>query len=296
MQTKKDYTRSLLEKTAQEAFRRKGFSAVSMCEISRLSGVGLSNIYNYYSCKEDLLEVVLRPLLRVMNDMLDNHNCDKNLSLKIFTSEEYHRQSMHEIMNIITRYRKELKLLFLDTQDTQFKDYWERWIEKSTTIGMEYLAQMKKLYPNLHTNISPFFMHFTCSWWINMMREVVLHEELSKEETECFISEYVLFITGGWEKLMDVEDEREKEIVGGNATSYSCEIKKIIYMSVTNIINNEELTLIQGVGGLFLCEESWITQHRRSNHRKNISDKEEIIMKNANINTEHAQTELSDLP
>lgn len=31
-------------------------------------------------------------------------------------------------------------------------------------------------------------------------------------------------------------------------------------MSVTNIINNEELTLVQRVGGLFLCEESWITQ------------------------------------
>lgn len=34
-------------------------------------------------------------------------------------------------------------------------------------------------------------------------------------------------------------------------------------MSVTNIIHNEELTLVQGVGGLFLCEESWVMQNRR---------------------------------
>ncbi len=31
-------------------------------------------------------------------------------------------------------------------------------------------------------------------------------------------------------------------------------------MSVINIISNEEITLVQGVGGLFLCEESWIAQ------------------------------------
>lgn len=42
-------------------------------------------------------------------------------------------------------------------------------------------------------------------------------------------------------------------------------------MSVINIINNEEITLVQGVGGLFLCEESWIMQSRRN---QEILDKE----------------------
>lgn len=130
MQTPKDYTRKLLLKTAREAFLQKGYKAVSMREISKLSGVGLSNIYNYYPCKEDLLAVVLHPLLEAMNGMLDNHNRDESLSLEIFTSEEYHRKTMQEVMGIISRYRKELKLLFLDTQDSRFKDYWERWIGK----------------------------------------------------------------------------------------------------------------------------------------------------------------------
>ncbi len=207
MQTTKEHTRNLLLKTAREAFLQKGFKAVSMREISKLSGVGLSNIYNYYPCKDDLLAVVLHPLLEAMNCMLDNHNRNENLSLEIFTSEEYHHKSMQEVMDIITRYRKEFKLLFLDTQDSRFKDYWERWIDKSYAMGMEYLDIMKELYPNLHTHISPFFMHFTCSWWISMMKEVVLHEELSKEEIECFIGEYIHFSTGGWKKLMKVEDE-----------------------------------------------------------------------------------------
>lgn len=227
MQTLKDHTRKLLLKTAREAFFRKGFKAVSMREISKLSGIGLSNIYNYYPSKDDLLSVVLHPLLEAMNGVLDNHNRDESLSLEIFTSEEYHRKSMQEVMGIITRYRKEFKLLFFDTQDSRFRDYWERWIEKSAAIGMEYLERMKERYPDLHTRISPFFMHFTCSWWINMIKEVVLHEELTKEEIACFIGEYIHFSTGGWKKLMNVEHKREKQIVGREISFYSGRVKTI---------------------------------------------------------------------
>lgn len=116
--------------------------------------------------------------------------------------------SLQELMGIITRYRSELNLLFFSTQHSRLKDYLEEWIEKSATIGMEYMEKMRRLHPELHTDISPFFMHFTCSWWINMMKEVVQHKELSCEEIECFISEYIRFSTGGWKKLMNVKNER----------------------------------------------------------------------------------------
>ena len=185
MQTTKDYIRKLLLETAQKAFFEKGFKSVSMREISKLSGIGLSNIYNYYPC-----------------------NRPENFSLDIFISDEYHRASLQELMGIITRYRSELNLLFFSTQHSRLKDYLEEWIEKSATIGMEYMEKMRRLHPELHTDISPFFMHFTCSWWINMMKEVVQHKELSCEEIECFISEYIRFSTGGWKKLMNVKNER----------------------------------------------------------------------------------------
>lgn len=210
MQTAKDHTRRLLLETAREAFLRKGFKAVSMREISRLSGVGLSNIYNYFPCKDDLLAVVLHPLLEAMDGMLDGYSRDEHLSLEIFTSEGYHRKYMQEVMGVIMLYRKELKLLFLDTQDSRFKNYWERWTEKSTAISMDYLERMKGLHPDLHTRISPFFIHFICSWWVNMLKEVVLHEELSEEEMACFVSEYIHFGTGGWKKLMHVPSKRTK--------------------------------------------------------------------------------------
>ena len=112
MQTTKDYIRKLLLETAQKAFFEKGFKSVSMREISKLSGIGLSNIYNYYPCKDDLLVDVLRPLLAAMYRMLEDHNRPENFSLDIFISDEYHRASLQELMGIITRYRSELNLLF----------------------------------------------------------------------------------------------------------------------------------------------------------------------------------------
>lgn len=50
-------------------------------------------------------------------------------------------------------------------------------------------------------------------------------------------------------------------------------------MSITNIICNGEITLVQGVNGLFLCEESWVTQSRKSALPREALNKETIRIK-----------------
>ena len=205
MQVVKDNTRKLLLNTARKAFLQKGYKAVSMREISKLSGIGLSNIYNYFSSKDELLTVVLRPLLNEMDRMLERHNKPGGLSLDIFTSEDYIRGSLNEIMRIVTNYHQEIKLLFLYSQSSMYQDYLEKWIDRCTEKSVEYMDEMKRLHPELNTDISRFFLRYTSSCWIDMMKETALHEELSHEETERFLNEYVIYVTGGWKKLMNVE-------------------------------------------------------------------------------------------
>ena len=205
MQVVKDNTRKLLLNTARKAFLQKGYKAVSMREISKLSGIGLSNIYNYFSSKDELLTVVLRPLLNEMDRMLERHNKPGGLSLDIFTSEDYIRSSLNEIMRIVTNYHQEIKLLFLYSQSSMYQDYLEKWIDRCTEKSVEYMDEMKRLHPELNTDISRFFLRYTSSCWIDMMKETALHEELSHEETERFLNEYVRYVTGGWKKLMNVE-------------------------------------------------------------------------------------------
>ena len=205
MQVVKDNTRKLLLNTARKAFLQKGYKAVSMREISKLSGIGLSNIYNYFSSKDELLTVVLRPLLNEMDRMLERHNKPGSLSLDIFTSEDYIRSSLNEIMRIVTNYHQEIKLLFLYSQSSMYQDYLDKWVDRCTEKGIEYMQVMRERHPELNTDISRFFLRYTSSWWIDMMKETALHEELSHEETERFLNEYVRYVTGGWKKLMNVE-------------------------------------------------------------------------------------------
>lgn len=90
MQSTKEHTRKLLLERASTAFFQKGYEAVSMREIARKSGIGLSNIYNYYPCKDDLLADVLHPLLEAMNNILVEHNSrPENYTIEFFFSEDY---------------------------------------------------------------------------------------------------------------------------------------------------------------------------------------------------------------
>lgn len=196
----------MLVETARKAFFEKGFKAVSMREISSKSGVGLSNIYNYFPNKENLVSEIMRPLIEAMENMLAGHNEEERFSVEVFTSEEYVRKYTRQIFSIVSRFRNELELLFYHSQESVLKNYEKEWIAKSSIIGMDYVAKMKTLYPQLNASISPFFMSFICSCWANLMKEAIRHKEFSEKETEGFIEEYVRFSTGGWKKLMQIEN------------------------------------------------------------------------------------------
>lgn len=61
-------------------------------------------------------------------------------------------------------------------------------------------------------------------------------------------------------------------------------------MSITNIISNDEVTLVQGVNGLFLCEESWVTSSRKATLSKEALNKEIIKPKKEHADIECPQT------
>lgn len=60
-------------------------------------------------------------------------------------------------------------------------------------------------------------------------------------------------------------------------------------MSITNIISNEEITLVQGVDGLFLCEEAWMKHNRKNFCCEKFLDKEITGLKNESLNRECPQ-------
>ncbi len=62
-QVKKTLVRNAIVDAANELFMEKGYSATTLAEIASLSGVTMSNIYNYFRSKMDILYAIYEPWL-----------------------------------------------------------------------------------------------------------------------------------------------------------------------------------------------------------------------------------------
>lgn len=66
-------------------------------------------------------------------------------------------------------------------------------------------------------------------------------------------------------------------------------------MSILNFISDEDVTLVQGVNGLFLCEESWILQRRKTILEKEDLNEEVVDTKNRSNNVNLQYMDFLDL-
>ena len=73
MQVQKEDIRGRVLTVAKRQFERKGYSKTSMREIAELAGVGVGNIYNYFTNKDELFHEVVRPVLHALEAMLQAH-------------------------------------------------------------------------------------------------------------------------------------------------------------------------------------------------------------------------------
>lgn len=203
MQTQKTDIRKIILEVSKGEFLEHGFKDASMRTIAGKSGVGLSNIYNYFKNKDEILQAVLQPLINYLNEIQTEHNNAEHVSRDIFYSDEYQRNNIQVFVDMVEQFRNELNLLLFHVHGSELENYKEELIDNHTRLGLEYLQKMKEKYPNTNSNISEFFIHNSSSMWFNILGEIVMHD-LTHDEIEQFISEYIQFSTAGWKKLMQV--------------------------------------------------------------------------------------------
>ncbi len=204
MQTQKDDIRKTILSVARKEFIEKGFKVTSMRTIAQKAEVGLSNIYNYFKNKDEIFSEVLASVLAAFEKVMKDHNDVEFINLDIFYSEEYLRTQVEMFFNLITNYKEDMNLLFFKSSGSVLENYREELIEQHTKIGIEYIAIMKSKYPQINGNISPFFIHTMSAWFVSSITELVMHD-LSDDEMETFIREYMEYGTAGWQKLMRVK-------------------------------------------------------------------------------------------
>jgi len=203
MQIQKTDIRKQILKAARNEFLEKGFKDASMRSIAKKSGVGLSNIYNYFRNKDEIFREILSGLLSRMDKMMEEHNSPKYISIDIFSSEEYMRSQIDMFVELIDNYKEEFRLLLFKSSGSSLENYREEFIESQTRVGKEYIVLMKEKFPSINGGVSDFFIHTMSSWWMSIISELVMHE-LSHQDLERFIREYLEFGTAGWKKIMQV--------------------------------------------------------------------------------------------
>lgn len=203
MQIQKDNIRQILIEVSRKEFLKHGFKNTSMRTIAQKAKVSLSNIYNYFKNKNEIFLEVLSPLMKAMDRIMDEHNRLENLTLDVFYSNEYFIKQTNLFVSLIVTFKNELKLLLFQSYGSSLENFRNNYTDRHTKTGLEYIQKMKEKYPRVNTNISDFFIHTMSSWWLSIIGEIVTHN-LSRDEIEKFISEYIEFGTAGWKKIMKV--------------------------------------------------------------------------------------------
>lgn len=204
MQRKKDEIREIILQAARSEFLKRGFEDSSMRNIARKSGVGLSNIYNYFKSKDEIFREDLSKLLRTMDLVMKDHNSASNVDLFLFDSNGYGAGQIKMFVDLIYLYREDFKLLFFKSSGSSLENYREECIARQTAIGKEYLSLVKKKFPDTSLKISDFFIHTMSSSWMSSIAEIVMHD-LSRDDIEIFIDEYLKYEIAGWKKIMNIK-------------------------------------------------------------------------------------------
>lgn len=201
---KKTEVKDNLVEIAREAFLEHGYKGVSMRDISRLTGMALGNIYYYFKSKDDLYKEVLNPLISKLETVLLEHNKEENITLNVFSRAGEDYPFIWHFSDIVDQFRSELYLLFFQSQGSALEQYPDLLLDNVEVMGQEYLKRMKDKFPQLKTDVTPFFMRIIASIQITIMKELVSKRSIPDEEFRQFAVEYSKYTASGWKMLLGV--------------------------------------------------------------------------------------------
>lgn len=205
MQFQKNEIRTQILDVAREEFIKNGVKRTSMQSIASRVGIAASNIYNYFKGKDDLLKDVLAPLFKAFAKYREQNRCADYTTLDIFRYDTYYRMMHHQVTSLVIPYRKEFSLLIFDTDGTSLEGCFKRLQDRNVEDGLEYIRRMRELHPDITTDISPLFVRILCELWGGLIKSIVTNEDITEQELDRIISNYVRFGIGGWKNLMGVE-------------------------------------------------------------------------------------------
>ena len=188
---------------ARRRFKQKGYSKTSMREIAEEAGIGVGNIYNYFTNKDELFHEVVRPVLCALEAMLQEHHGIRGEDIMMMRSEKYLKSCIDEYVTLITKYRELLEILLFRAQGSSLEHFRENYTDRSTELVKAWFASMQQKYPEINTAVSDFSIHLHTVWMFTMFEELLMHS-VPKQEMEAILHDYILFEIQGWRAIIKI--------------------------------------------------------------------------------------------
>ena len=203
MQTLKSDIRKRILTVSKKLFLKNGYRGATTRDIAQGAGITLSNLYHYYTSKDDLFCSLVKPVTDALNALLDERNGQEGYDISTIQAEGYAEASLKEYMDIIHRHKTALKLLLFHAQGSSLEGFKECYVNKATRGVLDWFKAMKAKYPEMNIDVSEFFIHLNTVWMFTLLEEILMHD-LGEEETRSVLSDYVQFELIGWKKMMKI--------------------------------------------------------------------------------------------
>lgn len=201
-QYQKDSIRESILNIAEQEFTENGFAKTSMRAIAKEAGVTLSNIYNYFKNKDEILKAILEPALKLIEsgkNQLEEHE------------QDHHRLDLQGHLNFIVptvdfvfKYKKELQLLAFKSKGSSLENYKEDLVDW-------YVNKMNRKieHDGNHHNISEFgvsetILYSIANFWMTFIVKS-LDENYPIEKAKIDIIDMMTFTHEGWHGVVHMK-------------------------------------------------------------------------------------------
>ena len=203
MQILKDNIRSRILAIARQQFEKKGYSKTSMREVAELAGVGVGNIYNYFTNKDELFHEVVRPVLCALEAMLQEHHGIRGEDIMMMRSEKYLKSCIDEYVSLIDKHCSLMEILLFRAQGSSLERFRENYTDRSTELVKVWFTVMQRKYPMINIAIPDFIIHLHTVWMFTMFEELLRHS-IAKQEMKAILHNYILFEIQGWRAIIRI--------------------------------------------------------------------------------------------
>ncbi len=108
MQVPKEYIRDNILKAALDEFSSKGYRTATMSSIAERCGISKSNLYRYFSSKDEIChELLIMPSMEIGKVL----NVLTGTELLVYSNDEIAKRMTDLLYPIIAKYKKEIKII-----------------------------------------------------------------------------------------------------------------------------------------------------------------------------------------